>query len=73
MNTDSKKTETKQCTIPSVMRSFSTDEIESIIFEQVGDYPKKLKHIKRQHPQMNVHGLIMINREYYEWVYVNGA
>lgn len=57
----------------SVIHRFSKDEIESIIFEQVGSCPKKLKHIKIEHPQMNVHGLIMINREYYEWVYVNGA
>ena len=72
MTKQNKETE-KQCDIHGVMHRFSTNEIESILFEQVGDYPRKLKHIKRKHPQMNVHGLIVINKEYYEWVYANGA
>tara|TARA_R110000796_G_scaffold88056_1_gene189551 strand:- start:451 stop:684 length:234 start_codon:yes stop_codon:yes gene_type:complete len=30
MNTDSKNTETEQCTIPNVMRSFSLEEVKKI-------------------------------------------
>lgn len=53
------------------MPRFSVDQIESIVFDQVGDYPKKLKHIKDPHPMMNAHGLMRIDGEYYQWVYTN--
>jgi hypothetical protein len=33
MSTDNKETETKQCTIPSVRRSYSLDEVREIALE----------------------------------------
>ena len=70
MNTETKKVKSKRTSL-SDMPSLSTKQIESILFEEVGGDPKKLKHIKDKHPMMNIHGLIRINGEYYQWVYSN--
>ena len=46
MNTDSKKTETEQCNIPSVMRSYIISEIESANANK-NRYGWICKHFKR--------------------------
>lgn len=43
-----------------------TEELEAIIFDEIGSYPYRLKKLDKPHPLMNGYGLIYINGDYYK-------
>lgn len=53
------------------MKALTTEQIESIEFEEVGDgFTKKLVRMSKANPFSNAHGCVRINGEYYRWVSV---
>lgn len=63
-----KQYEQEQLTIPVVSSRLTIEQIESITFNVVGQFPYSLKHMGKLHPMTNVHGKMCINGEYYEFI-----
>ena len=60
--------EREQLTIPVVSSRSTIEQIESITFNVIGQFPYKLKHMGKLHPMNNVHGKMCIDGEYYDFI-----
>ena len=51
-------------------KELSIKQIESIVFEKVGNLTYMLQHQKNLLPEQNIYGFIRINNELYKKVYL---
>ena len=49
------------------------EDLEAVIFDEIGGHPYQLKKITNLHPQMNLNGCFKINGDYYYKVYLKDS
>lgn len=50
-------------------QKLTSEQIESIVFEQMGDmFAKRLEKVNITNPLQNIGGMVRIGKDYYKWV-----